>query len=182
MTSASGMPASPDDSLATDSVTTDWEAVRQAYVNRSIPVRDICSTHGIFSQTLYRKAGKEGWPRRREPRNDAEARKTLKLLGRLRRLAKGQIDQIEARRGGKSNVSSPADAERDARALTALAKLIEHIAAIEAKHQAGRHGAQDGTDRGSQADRARRRAALADQLIAMLEQERGAPLPERDCG
>jgi hypothetical protein len=146
-------------------------------VNRSIPVRDICCTHGIFSQALYRRAGKEGWPRRREPREDAEARKTLKLLARLRRLARGQIDQIEARRAGKADGSS-GNAERDARALTALAKLIEHIAAIEAKHQVGRHGAQDGTGREQQADRARRRAALADQLIAMLEQERGAPLPE----
>jgi hypothetical protein len=173
MTSVNGMPASSDDSSATD-----WDAVRQAYVNRSIPVRDICSTHGIFSQSLYRRAGKEGWPRRREPREDAEARKTMKLLARLRRLARGQIDQIETRRAGKPDGFSSGNAERDARALTALAKLIEHIAAIEAKHQAGRHGAQDGTDRGSQADRARRRAALADQLIAMLEQERGAPLPE----
>lgn len=182
MTSASSTPASPDESLKTDSLTTDWEAVRQAYMNQSIPVRDICSTHGIFSQTLYRRAGKEGWPRRREPRDDAEARKTLKLLARLRRLAKGEIDQLEARRAGTSDVSSPANAERDARALTALAKLIEHIAAIEAKHRVGRNGAQDGTDREQHADRARRRAALADQLIAMLEQERGAPLPERDCG
>lgn len=175
MTSASSTPASPDDSA------TDWDAVRQAYVNQDTPVRDICSAHGIFSQTLYRRADKEGWPRRREPREDAEARKILKLLTRLRRLAKGQIDEIEARRAGKPDVSSPADAERDARALTALAKLIEHIAAIEAKHQVGRHGAHDGTDPEQQADRARRRAALADQLIAMLEQERGAPLPERDC-
>ena len=177
MTSASSTPAPPDDFL-----TTDWEAVRQAYVNQDTPVRDICSAHGIFSQALYRRAGKEGWPRRREPRDDAEARKTLKLLTRLRRLAKGQIGQIEARRAGNAEMSSPADAERDARALTALAKLIEHIAAIEAKHQVGRHGANDGTDGVSQADRARRRAALADQLIAMLEQERGAPLPERDYG
>jgi hypothetical protein len=177
MTSASGMPAPPDDSPATD-----WEAVRQAYVNRSIPVRDICNTHGIFSQALYRRAGKEGWPRRREPREDAEARKTLKLLARLRRLARGQIDQIEARRAGKPDGSSSGNAERDARALTALAKLIEHIAAIEAKHQVGRHGAQDGTGREQQADRARRRAALADQLIAMLEQEHGAPLPEGNSG
>jgi transposase-like protein len=175
MTSASRTTASPNDSPETD-----WEAVRQAYVNHGTPVRDICQAHGIFSQTLYRRAGKEGWPRRREPREDAEARKTWKLLTRLRRLAKGQIDQIEARRAGKPDVSTSADAERDARALTALAKLIEHIAAIEAKHQVGRHGAQDGTDREQQADRARRRAELADQLIAMLEQERGATLPERD--
>ena len=177
MTSASRTPASADDSLSID-----WEAVREAYVNHSTPVRDICSAHGIFSQALYRRAEKEGWPRRREPRDDAEARKTWKLLTRLRRLAKGQIDEIEARRAGNSDVSSPADAERDARALTALAKLIEHIAAIEAKHRVKRHGAQDGTDREQHADRARRRAALADQLIAMLEQERGTPLPERDCG
>jgi transposase-like protein len=177
MSSASRTSASAD-----DSPTTDWEAVRQAYVNQSTPVRDICRTHGIFSQTLYRRAGKEGWPRRREPREDAEARKTLKLLARLRRLARDQIDQIEARRADTQDRSSPADAERDARTLTALAKLIEHIAAIEAKHRVRRHGAHDGTDREPQADRARRRAALADQLIAMLEQERGAPLPERDSG
>ena len=181
MTSAS-TPAASARTDEADSDKTDWESVRQAYVDQGTPVRDICREHGIFSQALYRRAGKEGWPRRREPPEDAEARKTLKLLARLRRLAKGQIEQIEARRAGVTDFSSPADAERDARALTSLAKLIEHIAAIEAKHQAGRHGAQDGTDRGSQADRARRRAALADQLIAMLEQERGAPLPERDCG
>jgi transposase-like protein len=179
MTSASSTPASPELDQA-DSDGTDWEAVRHAYVAQRIPVRDICRDHGIFSQALYRRAGKEGWPRRREPREDAEARKTLKLLARLRRLAKGQIDQIEARSAGKTD--SPGEAERDARTLTALAKLIEHIAAIEAKHQVGRHGAQDGTDGQSQAHRARRRAQLADQLIAMLEQERGAALPEGDGG
>ena len=100
MTSASRTPASADDSLV------DWEAVRQAYVNQDTPVRDICRAHGIFSQALYRRAGKEGWPRRREPREDAEARKTWKLLTRLRRLAKDQIDQIETRRAGASKVPS----------------------------------------------------------------------------
>ena len=160
----------------------DWAAIRDAYVDRGVPVRDICQAHAIHSQALYRRAEKEDWPRRREKRSDAEQRRTLKILARLRRLAEGQIDEIEARRAARTDPSSPAEPERDARALTALAKLIEHIAAIEAKHQVGRHGAQDGTDREQQADRARRRAALADQLIAMLEQERGAPLPERDCG
>jgi hypothetical protein len=158
----------------------DWAAIRGAYVARSVPVRDICQAHAIHSQALYRRADKEGWPRRRESRSDAEQRRTLQLLARLRRIAEGQIDEIETRRAARTDPPSPGEPERDARALTALAKLIEHIAAIEARHQVRRDGTRDGGS--SQADRARRRAELADKLIAMLEQERGTPLPEDHCG
>ena len=147
----------------------DWAAIRDAYVDRGVPVRDICQAHAIHSQALYRRAEKEDWPRRREKRSDAEQRRTLKILARLRRLAEGQIDEIETRRAARTEPPSPGEPERDARALTALAKLIEHIAAIEARHQV-RRDTRDGG--GSQADRARRRAELADKLIAMLEQER----------
>ena len=104
----------------------------------------------------------------------------MQLLARLRRIAEGQIDEIETRRAARTDPSLPGEPERDARALTALAKLIEHIAAIGAK-QVRRDGTRDGTQDnggGSEADRARRRSELANKLIAMLEQERGAPLPE----
>ena len=181
MTSASSRadpPAVSPNLGETEPEVPNWAAIRHAYVAQGTPVRDICRAHGIYSQTLYRIAGKEGWPRRRERQGDAEARKTLQLLARLRRLANGQIDEIEARRAAKPSMSSPGEPERDARALTALAKLIEHVAAIEAKHQVRR----DGSGGGSQAERTRRRAELADKLIAMLEQERGAPLPEGDGG
>lgn len=171
MTSAS----SPSDSEAP---APDWAAIRRAYVSRDTAVRDICQAHGIHSQALYRRASKEGWPRRRESQSDAEQRQTLQLLARLRRLAEGQIDEIETRRAATTDPSLPSEPERDARALTALAKLIEHIAAIEAKHQVRRDVTQDGTGGDSEADRARRRSELANKLIAMLEQERGAPLPE----
>jgi transposase-like protein len=159
----------------------DWAAIRHAYVSQGVAVREICRSHGIHSQTLYRRAGQEAWPRRRESRNTAEERKTLRLLARLRRIAEGQIDEIEARRTTRTE-TSPGVPECDARALTALVKLMEHIAAIEAKHQVTRDGTRDGTGEKSQADRARRRAELANKLIAMLEQERGAPLPEEQVG
>ncbi len=150
----------------------DWTAIRQAYVGRGVNVSDICRAHGINTQTLYRQADREAWPRRRERKTTAEERKTLRLLARLRRLAAGQIDAIEARRGSRK------DPERDARALMALVKLVEHITALEARHQVRR----DGSGGDFQADRAQRRADLADKLIAMLEQERGAPLPEGHSG
>ena len=150
----------------------DWAAVRQAYVGQGVTVRDICRAHGINTQMLYRKADREAWPRRRESMTTAEERKTLRLLARLRRLAAGQIDAIEAHRGSRK------DPERDARAVTALVKLVEHIMALEARHQVRR----DGSGGETRADRAQRRADLADRLIAMLEQERGAPLPEGHCG
>ena len=153
----------------------DWPAIRQAYVGQQTSVRAICQHHGIHSQALYRRAGKEGWPRRREKQGDAEQRQSLQLLARLRRIAKAQINDIEARR---KDAAAPREPERDARALTALAKLIEHVGDLEAKHQVRR----DDSAGGSQAERARRRAQLADKLIAMLEQEHGAPLPEGDGG
>ena len=171
MTSAS----SPSDTQAPGP---DWPAIRQAYVSRDTAVRELCRLHGIHSQTLYRKAGKEGWPLRRESQSDAEQRQTLLLLGRLRRLAEGQIEELEMRRARTADPSLPGEPERDARALTSLAKLIEQIAIIEAKHQARRDVTRDGIGRDSEADRARRRSELADKLIAMLEQERGSPLPE----
>lgn len=122
----------------------DWEAIREAYVSRDVAVRDICRLHGVHSQALYRKADKEDWPRRRESQADAEQRRTLQLLARLRRIAEGQIDEIEARRAARTDPSSPNEPERDARALTALAKLIEHVAAIEAKHQVRRNTSRTG--------------------------------------
>jgi transposase-like protein len=160
----------------------DWAAIRQAYVDRKTSVRDICRLHGIHSQALYRRADKEGWRRRRESQSNAKQRQTLQLLARLRRIARSQIDEIEARCKATTDPASPGEPERDARALTALVKLIEHIAAIEAKHQVRRDGTRDGTGGGSEADRSRRRTELADKLIAMLEQERGTPLPEGDGG
>lgn len=165
-----------------NSAAPDWSTIRHAYVDQGIPVRDICRTHGIYSQTLYRQADKQGWPRRRQRQSDAETRDSFQLLARLRRLAHGQIAEIEARRAAKRDPTSPVQSERDARALTALAKLIEQISAIEAKQQVRRDGLRDGTAGESQDDRARRRSLLADKLIAMLEQERGSPLPEGDHG
>lgn len=160
----------------------DWAIIRQAYADRRLAVRDICRDHGIHSQMLYRRAEAEGWPLRRARRGDCGQRKSARMLDRLRRIAERQIGEIEARRAAASGPASPGDAERDARALTALARLIEHVEAIAAKHQAGRDGSGDMADPGSEAERARRRAALADKLIAMLEQERGAALPEDDPG
>jgi transposase-like protein len=151
----------------------DWAAIRQAYVGQGATVRNICRAHGIQVQTLYRMAGKHDWPRRRESGTNAQERKTLQLLARLRRIAEGQIDEIEARRA-RPDPSSPGEPERDARALTALVKLIEHIAAVEAKHRMRRNGSGGA----SEIDRARRRADLANKLVAMLEQERDTPLPE----
>ena len=170
--------ASSQSDGATPAAETDWPAIRQAYVGQEASVRDICRRHKIHTQALYRRAGKEGWPRRRETTIDAEQRQSLQLLARLRRIAEGQIDEIEARREARTGPAPAGEPERDARALTALAKLIEHVAAIEAKHQVRR----DGSGGDSQAERARRRAQLADKLIAMLEQEHGAPLPEGDGG
>ena len=185
MTSASSRsdpPAAAPDASGPAPSGPDWAAIRQAYENRECGVRALCRLHGIHSQTLYRKAGKEGWPLRRESPGDAEERKTMQLVARLRRIAEGQIDEFEARRAARTELSSPSEPERDARALTALAKLIEHIGAIEAKHRTRRDANRDGTGAGSEAHRARRRAELADKLIAMLEQEHGAPLPEGDAG
>ena len=160
----------------------DWAAIRRAYVSRDASVRDICRNHAIHSQALYRRAGKEGWPLRHESQSVAEQRQTLQLLSRLRRLAEGQIDEIETRRASATDQSLPTEPERDARALTVLAKLIEQIAAMEAKHQVRRGVTRDGTGGDSEAERARKRSELADKLIAMLEQERGSPLPEGHSG
>ena len=172
MTSTSSLPERP-------SRARDWAAIREAYASRETSIRDICRIHGIHSQELYRTVQKEGWPLRRESRGGR--RQTLQMLTRLRRIAESQIDEIETR-SARTELATPAEPERDARALTALVKLIEHIAALEAKIHVRRDATREDAGGPSPADRARRRSELADKLIAMLEQERGAPLPDGDRG
>ena len=163
---------------ASDAPATDWAAVRRAYVNDGVAVREICRIHAIQAQTLYRRARQEGWPRRRPSEGDGSEDASLRLLARLRRIAEDQIAEVEARRATRAGATPSGEPERDARILNELVKLIERIAAIEAKHQVRR----DGSLEGSQTDRAQRRADLADKLIAMLEQDRGAPLRDEPGG
>jgi transposase-like protein len=82
----------------------DWTAIRQAYVGRASPVRDICRAHGINTQTLYRQAapGSLAAPPRAQD-HCRGAQDACRLLARLRRLAAGQIDAIEARRAAGSS-------------------------------------------------------------------------------
>lgn len=120
---------------------TDWAAVKRAYVSDGLAVRDICRRFSIKAQTLYRRAAKEGWPRRRNgAARQSAGRASVMLLDRLRRLAEDQMSDIEAERAARTRPAGPTRQAHDVRLLGELMGLIERMAAVERDRRVADNG------------------------------------------
>lgn len=151
----------------------DWAAIRQAYCDGKLTIAEIEKRFGVQRTSIYHRIDSERWPRRKPARRGGRS-KAEQLLARLKHIVEQRIAEFEDTDGAEAQRSG-ANLERDARALAALVKLMDKIVELETAARNARHG---GARRWSPAELARRRAALAQKLVAMLEQERGRPLPD----
>jgi hypothetical protein len=161
--------------LGIDARGIDWAAVWHDYVHGDMSLDRIAWKHRTTDATLRKRAKAGGWvrlvgttplprgrragPRGAEPPS-AEEKRRARMVKRLFAVLDAKITALEARMNqGDDGVQSAADAERDARSLTALARLYAKLVEMD---EAGLAGSQDQMKDGDDADRLRR--DLADRL------------------
>ncbi len=133
----------------------DLAARARALYAQGVPVKLIMQDTGLTHRQIYywldREAGAVGRPgqpaaipaarrRRADLARPPGAVTRRRLMGRLWRAAEAQIGEIEARlgaaRGGAEDAPEappvPRDAEREARALAVLARVLRELTALEA--------------------------------------------------
>lgn len=161
----------------------DWAQIAHAYATRPERLSDIAARFGVSRQRIQARARREGW--QRAPALDAavlaKAEETQgparrRIMARLFKALDEQMMQIEKRiADGATRPQSAADAERDARALSALAGLYAKLVALDeaAKEAAGDQGEQTGRGRMSEAGRDADR--LREELARRLQRLNQAP-------
>ncbi|GGF53034.1 hypothetical protein GCM10007301_10650 [Azorhizobium oxalatiphilum] len=164
------------------------EQARALYA-RGVPVRTIMADTGLSRRQIYywldRGPGRDAeatpkpTPRRATRRRSDLARPPSlearrRLMGRLWRAAECQISEIEDRlvaaTAGEAD-APPRDAERDARALAVLARVMRELSALDAA--ARRDRAADEAGRASRDPETFRRE-LARRLAQIQSGEKGA--------
>ena len=115
------MPQIPDDLI-------DWAAVRKAYETSSLTVPDILESFALSKSRLYRRAKREGWISRSQADwpSPPEATITEKRAALAARLFHALEDRILALEEETADHDT-AHGERDAKALTALARALDQL-------------------------------------------------------
>jgi hypothetical protein len=115
-----------------------WSEIRAAYEGSDLAVAAIAEAYGVTTDTIYGRAKRGGW-RRRRPRDDgrspSEPLDRNLLIGRLFKAVERQIAEVEHRFEGSDR---PTLEEKDARTLGALARTLELLIGLE--KQAGTDG------------------------------------------
>ncbi len=165
--------------------TVDWVGIKQAYIHGDWSLRRIGDFHGASEHQIRAEAKRSKWVRLVGPKPLRRAAKVteakpdeLRRRDMVRRLLDAldkRLLQLEARMAPDAETGgepqSAADAERDARTLTGLARLYAKLVELDANGQvAGEKGGvkPETTD---DADRFRRALALR---LQRLNQARGS--------
>ena len=116
----------------------DWAAVKRAYADPAIRVRETAAKLGMTWQALSAKATKEGWPLRGDTRSienrlkgqrvGAVALRHTTLVTRLKRLVEREIGDIEKE---YEQEGVPADREKAAKRLTVLVRSLDKLTEIQ---------------------------------------------------
>lgn len=152
----------------------DWAEIARAYRAAERTVAEIAAKYGIAEQTIYRRAKREGWPKRAPRRAKSIAmaksdpRRRVSLTRRLHTLVDRQIADIEQRRAefaARGETPDPAGAERDARALASLTRTLEKLTELEHRAvqaaRAQRHDEDNADDIRAELERRLARIAAA---------------------
>jgi hypothetical protein len=127
VTEASTLPTTPP-----------WTEIRAAYEGSDLAVAAIAEAYGVSTDTIYGRAKRGRW-RRRRPRDggaaSAEPLDRNVLIARLFKAVDRQIAEVEHRFEGSD---PPSLEEKDARTLGALARTLELLIGLE--KQAGTDG------------------------------------------
>ena len=115
-----------------------WGEIRAAYEGSDLAVAAIAEAYGVSTDTIYGRAKRGKWRRRRrrdEARPPTEPLDRNLLVARLFRAVERQIAEVERRFEGSDR---PNLEEKDARTLGALARTLELLIGLE--KQAGGDG------------------------------------------
>jgi len=123
----------------------DWAALREAYVDGTQSISEICDRFKLTRSTLYARIRAEGWPLRcdrcdtaalfAQPASGAAGAgpaRTERLVGRLFSALERQMSEIELRLNGSARDRDAAMRERDARTLSSLVRTLEKLRALDA--------------------------------------------------
>jgi hypothetical protein len=126
------MPATPPVEMTEE----DWAAVRAAYEGEVFTVEEITRQFGLSGDRMYRRAAKDGWAARRDspllgkryrapptPDMATATEKRAALAARLFHALEERIMAIEE----ETAQHDAAHGERDAKALTAMARALDML-------------------------------------------------------
>jgi hypothetical protein len=161
----------------------DWDAIKQAVIHGDWSLRRIAKKHGVGETTIINRMRKRGWVRLvgtkplpsgtragapgvpREKRAKRKRFNRRKMLQRLFQVLDAKLREIEERMAiSDTETASPqsaADAERDARALTALARLYAKLVELDDAAKQGGQGSKDESAKETSQDADRLRQDLA---------------------
>ena len=134
--------------------TPDWPAVEAAYRAGKLPVAEVAHMHGISVYALYSRARMEQWPQRR-PRlrvgpertqhlTLGPADTTMRMLARLTKTLGRHITDLED--AARAPDRSERDREREAKALAALAAVLDRVMELADRLSANNAAAEDAPD------------------------------------
>ncbi|MEJ2118421.1 MAG: hypothetical protein P8Y36_11245 [Alphaproteobacteria bacterium] len=142
----------------------DWDAIARDYAAGALTVTEICTLHGVSSSTLYSRANKSRWKKRKRsatPKaapnaaasengaSKASAKSTPRkrrskqppdLTQRLLIALDQKMTEFETRMAEGASLSA-ADSERDARTLNTLVRLFDKLKSFGEKPGAAKKSA-----------------------------------------
>jgi hypothetical protein len=164
---------------------TDWEGIKQAYVHGDWSLRRIGDFHGASEHQIRAEAKRNKWVRlvgtkplrraARVPEAKPDEHRRRDMVRRLLDALDRRLLQLEARMapdaaaGGETQ--SAADAERDARTLSGLARLYAKLVELDTGDEPRDAGRGVKPETPDDADRFRRDLALR---LQRLNQARGS--------
>jgi hypothetical protein len=158
------------DQMKKEETEPDWTAIRLAYEDPSVKLREMAPAQGVTWQKIVHEAVARGWrsragkrPRRKTPTTaDRLLGSELRpgsLATRLKRLIAREIETIEGERAATRDAM---EKERDARRLGSLVRSLEKLNDIKAAKE--KREPRDADDAGADDDR---RAELERRLAGL---------------
>ncbi len=109
----------------------DWLAVRTAYEDTSEPRHIICHRFGISSWQLSDRAAAESWALRRPDAKGTYGQRR-RMVARLFKTLEAKLSSLEERMASQGRGTS-ADADREAREISAIVRNFEKVAEADDK-------------------------------------------------
>lgn len=152
----------------------EWREVAHAYCHTSEPLTRIAARFGISTVTINDHRKRKGWPPRRPNAVRADDGnlpvRHADLVTRFYGLISLKLEQMEEDMA-RSSERSPADNERETRALGALIRNFEKVFGLE--QETSRDGKQNGDKPEGHAEAEVIRRELAERLVRMRERKLG---------
>lgn len=152
-----------------------WQRVERDYRNGRDTLETLAARHGVSLSAIKERRRKLGWPMHREVTAAAAAAGPMvdkaALVERFYCLISLKLEQMEEDMAGSSE-RTPADNERETRALGTLIRNFEKVFGLE-KESGGNDGKRDSNGPERQAEAEAIRRELAERLVKLSKTEPG---------